>query len=76
MATSFVASTQAIDPEFGKLLGEAHACVRKTLIAKRELLTALAHTLLEKGTLDRAMLDGVFNEHGTRVIRRVGSADY
>ncbi|HJV74829.1 MAG TPA: hypothetical protein VJ654_11450 [Noviherbaspirillum sp.] len=44
--------------------------------AKRELLAALAHTLLKKKTLDRATLDGVLNERGARVIRRAGSANY
>lgn len=69
-------TAQAIDAEIGKLLGEAHARVKETLIAKRELLDALAHALLEKETLDRAALDGLLKGRGAGVIRRVGSADY
>jgi cell division protease FtsH len=68
-------TAQAIDEEIEKLLGEAHARVKETLIAKRELLDSLAHVLLEKETLDRAALGGLLKGRCAGGFRRVGGAD-
>ncbi|TFW33654.1 ATP-dependent zinc metalloprotease FtsH [Massilia horti] len=67
-------TAQTIDAEIGKLLSEAHDRVRETLMEKRDLLDALARTLLERETVDRATLDALIRERAPGPIRRVGSA--
>jgi cell division protease FtsH len=49
-------TAETIDAEIVKLLDDAHARVRDTLNAKRELLNVLAKMLLEKETVDRSEL--------------------
>lgn len=57
-------TAQTIDAEIAKLLDAAHRRVKETLTAKRELLDALAHALLEKETLGRAALDALIQDAG------------
>lgn len=52
-------SAEVIDAEVARLLDEAHRRVRETLLAKRGLLDLLAHTLLQKETVDRAGFDEI-----------------
>ncbi|MCC6545382.1 MAG: ATP-dependent zinc metalloprotease FtsH [Nitrospirae bacterium] len=50
-------TAQAIDEEVKKLLDDAHARVKETLISKRMTLEALAKVLLEKEVVDRTTLE-------------------
>lgn len=68
-------TAQVIDTEIAKLLDQAHARVKETLMAKRSLLDALAHALLEKETLDRVTLDALLKAQGAEPMRRAGAAD-
>jgi cell division protease FtsH len=68
-------TSQVIDAEIRELLEEAHQRVRETLIARRELLDALAHALLEKETLDRAALEAIIKGDAAEPIRRVRGID-
>jgi cell division protease FtsH len=63
-------TARAIDAEITSLLGEAHERVRETLTAKRALLDALAHALLEKETVDRGALDALVKAHEAQRIRQ------
>jgi cell division protease FtsH len=63
-------TARAIDAEIARLLGEAHARVTETLTARRELLDALAHALLEQETVDRAALDALVKAHAAQRIRQ------
>jgi cell division protease FtsH len=56
-------TAQGIDVEISSLLNDAHERVRQTLLEKRPLLDALAHTLLEHETVDRAELARLIREH-------------
>jgi cell division protease FtsH len=68
-------TAQGIDLEITALLSEAHERVRQTLMEKRPLLDALAHTLLEKETLDRRGLERLISEHSAAApVRRVGTS--
>lgn len=49
-------TAQAIDAEVHRILDEARARVRDTLLAKRGALDALAKRLLEQEVVDRAVL--------------------
>jgi cell division protease FtsH len=65
-------TAQGIDAEISSLLNDAHERVRQTLLEKRPLLDALAHTLLEHETVDRAALDRLIREHSVEApVRRV-----
>ncbi|NKE73270.1 ATP-dependent zinc metalloprotease FtsH [Candidatus Manganitrophus noduliformans] len=50
-------TAQAIDEEIGRLLEEAHARVKETLVMQRGKLEALAKLLLEKEVIDRPTLE-------------------
>jgi cell division protease FtsH len=64
-------TAQSIDAEVAKLLDDAHARVRETLNARRELLDALAQALLSKETIDRAGLDALLQGRGAGAIRKL-----
>jgi cell division protease FtsH len=64
-------TAQTIDAEISTLLEQAHARVRETLSAKRELLDALARELLSRETIDRAGLDALLQARGAGPIRQV-----
>jgi len=68
------ATGQVIDAEIGRLLDDAHARVKATLLARRALLDALAHALLENETVDRAALDSLLAAHGAGAARREETA--
>jgi cell division protease FtsH len=63
-------TARAIDAEITRLLGESHARVQETLTARRELLDALAHALLEQETVGRAALDALVKSHAAQRIRQ------
>jgi cell division protease FtsH len=65
-------TAQSIDAEVAKLLEQAHARVKETLAARRELLDALAQALLSKETVDRAALDALLQRRGSGTIRKLG----
>lgn len=56
-------TAQVIDTEVSRLLGASYARVRATLMAQRPLLDILAHTLLEKETVDRILLNQLIAAH-------------
>ena len=58
-------TAQLIDEEIGKLIGEAHARVLRTLTEKRSLLDALARLLLKHEVVERPMLDELLKALGT-----------
>jgi cell division protease FtsH len=64
-------TAQSIDAEVAKLLEQAHARVKETLAARRELLDALAQALLSKETIDRAGLDALLQGRGAGAIRKL-----
>jgi cell division protease FtsH len=57
-------TAQAIDEEIRKLLADAHARVKETLISKRATLEALAKLLLEKEVVDRVTLEKLLAAQG------------
>ena len=58
-------TAEAIDEEIRKLLADAQARVKETLVSKRTLLESLAKLLLEKEVVDRGMLDQVLGNQKT-----------
>jgi len=58
-------TAEAIDEEIRKLLADAQARVKETLVSKRTLLESLAKLLLEKEVVDRGMLDQVLGNKKT-----------
>ena len=59
-------TAEAIDGEVRCILDEARERVLRTLTAHRDTLDALARLLLDKEVVDRAMLDRLMSEAGTR----------
>jgi cell division protease FtsH len=57
-------TAQIIDEEVKKLLDNAHARVKETLVSKRSILEALAKLLLEKEVVDRATLEKLLAARG------------
>lgn len=66
-------TAEVIDGEVRCILDEARERVLQTLTAHRDTLDALARLLLEKEVVDRAMLDRLMSEAGTRAQLQVAA---